>query len=103
MYYLQYLGSILSPVKFTKCSRCSQCSPKPTGWDSWIQASGLNKQMERISAHRLYYVIVKLVCKTHRGVTWREFQKHSQKSLKMVKIPCKLTVKGANFIKRLRI
>ena len=30
-------------------------------------------------------VIVKLVCKTHSGVTWREFRKHSQKSLKMVK------------------
>ena len=52
MYYLQYLESILSPVKFTiMVSRCSQCSPQPTGWDSWIQASGLNKQMERISAH----------------------------------------------------
>ena len=86
MYYLQYLGSILSPVKFTiNVFRCSQCSPQPTGWDSWIQASGLNKQMERISAHRLYYVIVKLVCKTHSGVTRREFRKHSQKSLKMVK------------------
>ena len=94
MYYLQYWGSILSPVKFTKCSRCSQCSPQPTGWDSWIQASGLNKQMERISAHRLYYVIVKLVCKTHSGVTWREFRKHSQKSLKTVKIRCKPTLKG---------
>ena len=57
MYYLQYLGSIISPVKFTiNVSRCSQCSPQPTGWDSWIQVSGLNKQMERISAHRLYYV-----------------------------------------------
>ena len=86
MYYLQYLGSILSPVKFTiNVSRCSQCSPQPTGWDSWIQASGFNKQMERISAHRLYYVIVKLVCKTHSGVTGCKFQKHSQKSLKMVK------------------
>ena len=86
MYYLQYLGSILIPVKFTiNVSHCSQCSPLPTGWDSWIQVSGLNKQMERISAHRLYYVIVKLVCKTHSGVTWREFRKHSQKSLKMVK------------------
>ena len=61
--------------------------------DSWIQASGLNKQMECISAHRLYYVIVKLVCKTHSGVTWREFRKHSQKSLNMVKIRCKLTLK----------
>ena len=29
---------------------------------------------------------------------WREFRKHSQKSLKMVKIWCKLTLKGANFI-----
>ena len=54
--------------------------------------------MERISAHRLYYVIVKLVCKTHSGVTWREFRKHSQKSLNMVKIRCKLTLKKANFI-----
>ena len=86
MYYLKYLGSILSPVKFTiNVSRCSQCSAQPTGWDSWIQVSGLNKQIERISAHRLYYVIVKLVCKNHSGVTWREFRKHSQKSLKMVK------------------
>ena len=76
MYYLQYLGSILSPVKFTiNISRCSQCSLQPTGWDSWIQASGLNKQMERISAHRLYYVIVKLVCKTHSGVIWHKFLK----------------------------
>ena len=55
---------------------------------------GLNKQMECISAHRLYYVIVKLVCKTHRGVTWREFRKRSQKSLKMVKIRCTPTLKG---------
>ena len=85
MYYLQYLGSIFKSIKFTKCFRCSQCSPQPAGWDSWIQASGLYKQMECISAHRLYYVIVKLVCKTHSGVTWREFRKHSQKSLTMVK------------------
>ena len=69
MYYLQYLGSILSPVKYTKYSCCSQCSPQPTGWDNWIQASGLNKQMGRISAHRLYYVMVTLVCKTHSHVT----------------------------------
>ena len=66
-------------------SRCSQCSPLPTGWDSWIQASGLHKQMEHISAHRLYYVMVMLVCKTYSGVKWRKFRKHSQKSLKMVK------------------
>ena len=70
MYYLQYLGSILSPLNLQKRFRCSQCSPQPTGWDSWIQASGLYKQMECISAHELYYVIVKLVCKTHSGVTW---------------------------------
>ena len=85
MYYLQYLGSILSPLNSQNVFRCSLYSPQPTGWDSWIQASGLYKQMEHISAHRLYYVIVKLVCKTHSGVTWREFRKHSQKSLKMVK------------------
>ena len=85
MYYLQYLGSILSPLNIQKCFRCSQCSPQPTGWDSWIQASGLCKQMEHISAHQLYYVIVKLVCKTHSGVTWCKVRKHSQKSLKMVK------------------
>ena len=64
MYYLQYLGSILSPLNLQKCFRCSLCSPQSTGWDSWIQASGLYKQMERISAHRLYYKIVTLVCKT---------------------------------------
>ena len=85
MYYLQYLGSILSPLNLQKYFHCSQCSPQPTGWDSWIQASGLYKQMECISAHRLYYVIVKLVCKIYSGVTWHEFRKHSQKSLKMVK------------------
>ena len=82
MYYLQYLVSKFKSNKIHKhVSPCSQCSPLPTGWDSWIQTSGLNKQMERISAHRLYYVIVKLVCKAHSGVTWREFRKHSQKSL----------------------
>ena len=82
MYYLQYLGSKFKSNKIHKhVFRCSQCSPLPTGWDSWIQVSGLNKQMERISAHRLYYVIVKLVCKADSGVTWREFRKHSQKSL----------------------
>ena len=59
--------------------------------------------MERISAHRLYYVIVKSVCKTHSGVTWREFRKHSQKSLKTVKIRCKSYPKRATFIKRLRV
>ena len=85
MYYLQYLGSIFSPLNLQKHFPYSQCSPQPTGWDSWIQVSGLYKQMERISAHRLYYVIVKLVCKTHSGVTGRKFRKHSQKSLKMVK------------------
>ena len=82
MYYLQYLGAQVKSIRLTKMFFCcSQCSPLPTGWDSWIQASGLNKQMKRISAHRLYYVIVKLVCKAHSGVTWREFRKHSQKSL----------------------
>ena len=80
MYHLQYLGPKLNPLD-SNVFRCSQCSPLPTGWDSWIQAAGLNKQMKRINAHRLYYVIVKLVCKTHSGVTWREFLKHSQKSL----------------------
>ena len=81
MYYLQYLGSILSPVKFTiNVSRCSQCSPQPTGWDSWIQASGLNKQMERISAHQLYYVIVKLVCHMVRiSKTFSEIAENGQK------------------------
>ena len=78
-------------------SHCSQYSPQPTGWDSWIQASGLHKQMEHISAHRLYYVMVTLVCKTHSGVTLREFRKHSQKSLKMVKIRCKPTLNGQIF------
>ena len=74
-YYLQYLGSKLSPLihKNVKNSHCSQCSPQPTGWDSWIQASGLHKQMERISAHRLYYVMVTLVCQTHSSVTLHEF------------------------------
>ena len=82
MYYLQYLGAQVKSIRLTKnVFRCSQCSPLPTGWDSWIQASGLNKQMKCISAHRLYYVIVKLVCKAHSGVTWHEFRKHSQKSL----------------------
>ena len=81
MYYLQYLGPKLNPLDSQTCFCCSHCSPLPTGWDSWIQASGLNKQMKRISAHRLYYVIVKLVCKAHCGVTWRKFRKHSQKSL----------------------
>ena len=53
MYYLQYLGSNLSPLNSqnVKNFHCSQCSPQPTGWDSWIQASGLHKQTERISAH----------------------------------------------------
>ena len=53
MYYLQYLGSNLSPLNSQngKNFRCSQCSPQPTGWDSWIQAPGLHKQRERISAH----------------------------------------------------
>ena len=91
---LTVFGVQVKSIKFTKCFHCSQWSPQPTGWDSWIQVSGLNKQMERISAHRLYYVIVKLVCKTHSGVTWREFRKHSQKSLKTVKIRCKPTLKG---------
>ena len=81
MYYLQYLGPKLNPLDSQNCFRCSQCSPLPTGLDSWIQASGLNKQMKRISAHLLYYGIVKLVCKAHSGVTGREFRKHSQKSL----------------------
>ena len=34
---------------------------------------------------------------------WREFQKHSQKSLKMVKIQCKLTLKRGQFYKHLRV
>ena len=50
-YYLQYLGSKLNPLDSQTFFRCSQCSPLPTGWDSWIQASGLHKQKERISAH----------------------------------------------------
>ena len=104
MYYLQYLGSKFKSSKIHKhVFRCSQCSPLPTGWDSWIQASGLHKQMKRISAHRLYYVIVKLVCKTHSDVTWCEFRKHSQKSLKTVKIRCKPTQKWPLLLKLLRI
>ena len=46
--------------------------------DSWIQASGLHKQTERISAHWLYYVIVTLVCKTHSSVILREFRTLSE-------------------------
>ena len=94
MYYLQYLGSKFKSNKIHKhVFRCSQCSPLPTGWDSWIQASGLNKQMERISAHRLYYVIVKLVCKAHSGVTWRNFENILRNRCKTVKIRCKPTLK----------
>ena len=59
--------------------------------------------MERISAHRLYYVIVKLVCKAHSGVTWREFRKHSQKSLQNGQNTVKNYPKRATFIKLLRI
>ena len=46
-------GPKISPLYLlhVKNFHCSQCSPQPTGWDSWIQASGLHKQMERISAH----------------------------------------------------
>ena len=50
--------------------------------------------MERISVYQLYYVIAKLVCKTHSGVTWREFRKHSQKLLNMVKTRCKYPKRG---------
>ena len=46
--------------------------------------------------------MVTLVCTTHSSVTLREFQKHSRKSLKMVKIWCKPTLKGPVFLKRLR-
>ena len=59
--------------------------------------------MEPINAHRLYYVIVKLVCKTHSGVTWREFRKHSQKSLKNGQNTPLTYPKRANFIERLRV
>ena len=55
--------------------RCSQCSPLPTGWDSWIQVSGLYRQMKRISAHGLYYVMITLVCKTHSRVTMTRISK----------------------------
>ena len=53
MYYLQYLGSKLSPLNSQNDKNfcCSQYSPQPAGWDRWIQASGLHKQMELISAH----------------------------------------------------
>ena len=51
-YYLQYLGSKFKSSKAQKhVFRFSQCSPLPTGWDSWIQVSGLHKQMECINAH----------------------------------------------------
>ena len=43
MYYLQYLGSNLSPLNSQNVFCCSQCSPQPTGWDSWIQVLGLHK------------------------------------------------------------
>ena len=36
--------------------------------------------------------MVTLVCKTHSGVTLREFRKHSQKLLKIVKMRCKPTI-----------
>ena len=34
MYYLQYLGSNLSPLNSqnVKYFRCSQCRPEPAGW-----------------------------------------------------------------------
>ena len=34
MYYLQYLGSHLSPLNLqnVKNFHCSQCSPQPAGW-----------------------------------------------------------------------
>ena len=46
--------------------------------------------------------MVTLVYTTHSSVTLREFQEHSQKSLKMVKIRCKPTLKGPVFLKHLR-
>ena len=58
---------------------------------------GYTSKMERISAHQLYYVMVTLVCKTHSDVTLIEFRKHSQKSLKMVQIQCKPTLKEPVF------
>ena len=76
MYYLQCLGAQVKSIRLIKMffvvvnvAHCQQVGI------SWIQASGLNKQMKRISAHRLYYVIVKLVCKADSGVTWRRISK----------------------------
>ena len=45
MYYLQYLGSNLSPLNLQNVKNflCSQCSPQPTGWDSWMKVLGLHK------------------------------------------------------------
>ena len=41
--------------------------------------------------------MVTLVCKTHSSVTLCEFRKHSQKSLKIVKMRCKPTINGQIF------
>ena len=52
MYYLQYLGSNLSPLNSqnVKNFHCSQCSPQPAGWGQ-LDPSVRVTQTERISAY----------------------------------------------------
>ena len=77
-------------VKVAHCQQVGTAGSKRQGYTNKWNAS----------VHiELYYVMVKIVCKTHSSVTLREFRKHSQKSLKIVKILCKHTLKKGQFSK----